>query len=470
MSSITTIPDGRAEQTSSRSFYLVAWRWHFYAGLYVAPFLVMLATTGLMMLWTSVLFGRDGEKYYTITPAQTQVAVSVQAGAARAAIPDGRVVQYIAPRTADGAAIFRVNRGEASSMVAVDPYSGSVLADWERRDGLYDLANKIHGTLMIGDPGDRLIEVAAGFGIVLVITGLYLWWPRDERGLKTVLVPQFAARGRQLWKSLHITIGFYISVILVLFLVSGLSWTGIWGEKFTQAWSTFPAAKWDNVPLSDATHANMNHGGIKEVPWALEQTPMPMSGSDAGKSGLPEGEPVNLDGVVAFARSIGFTNRFQLGFPTSQTGVWTVSRDTMSNDSANPLSDRTVHIDQHSGKVLADIGFKDYGAPAKAMAIGIAFHEGDMGIWNVALVTVFCVAILFMSVSGIVLWWKRRPRGAARLVAPAAPTDMKLWRGGALIMITVSLLFPLTGAVLLTVVALDHLIISRVKPLRRVLN
>lgn len=466
----TAISDKRADQASTRSFYFVAWRWHFYAGLFVAPFLLVLALTGLMMLWTSVLSGRDGEKYYTVTPAQTEVAVSAQADAALAAIPDGKIVQYIAPRTADGAAIFRVNKGDSASMVAIDPYSGTVLGSWQRRDGLYDLANTIHGTLMIGDLGDRLIEIAAGFGIVLVITGLYLWWPRDGKGFASVLVPQLAARGRQFWKSLHVTVGFYISLLLVVFLVSGLSWTGIWGEKFTQAWSTFPAAKWDNVPLSDATHASMNHGAVKEVPWTLEQTPMPMSGSNAGKHGLPEGQPANVDGIVAFARSIGFDSRFQLTFPAEESGVWTLSRDTMSNDSAIPLSDRTVHIDQYTGRVLADVGFSDYGVPGKAMAIGIAFHEGDMGVWNIILVTVFCLSIVFMSVSGIVMWWKRRPAGASRLMAPAVPADMKLWKTGAVIMVLVSLLFPLTGAVLLSVIALDWLIICRVKPLKRALS
>jgi len=41
-------PDGRANK-----FYFIAWRWHFYAGLYVIPFLMVLATTGLIMLWIS---------------------------------------------------------------------------------------------------------------------------------------------------------------------------------------------------------------------------------------------------------------------------------------------------------------------------------------------------------------------------------------------------------------------------------
>lgn len=30
--------------------YFAAWRWHFYAGLYVIPFLIMLAVTGALMV------------------------------------------------------------------------------------------------------------------------------------------------------------------------------------------------------------------------------------------------------------------------------------------------------------------------------------------------------------------------------------------------------------------------------------
>ena len=37
--------------TKPSSFHAVAWRWHFYAGLYVVPFLLMLALTGLVMVF-----------------------------------------------------------------------------------------------------------------------------------------------------------------------------------------------------------------------------------------------------------------------------------------------------------------------------------------------------------------------------------------------------------------------------------
>ncbi len=158
---MTTVSDLHPVQATgkdlSRRFYITAWRWHFYAGLYVAPFMIMLAVTGLMMLWTATLFGRDGEKTYVVEPQATVAAVSLQSEAAVKEIP-GQIVQYIAPRTPEQASLFRVNQGEASYMVAVDPYKAEALGHWERQAGLYDLASDIHGTLLLGTLGDRLIE------------------------------------------------------------------------------------------------------------------------------------------------------------------------------------------------------------------------------------------------------------------------------------------------------------------------
>lgn len=446
--------------------YFAAWRWHFYAGLYVVPFLVMLATTGLIMLWTSVLSGRDGE-WIAVTPVGSPVAVSAQAEAALAVFPEGKLVQYIVPRAADLAAVFRVDVGEVAHMVAVDPYRGVVIRSGGWRDGLYDLADGIHGTLLIGTLGDRLIEIAAGFGIVLIVTGLYMWWPRDGSGIGAMLLPDLRARGRAWWKSMHRTAGFWISAILLIFLVSGLSWAGVWGDQYVKAWSTFPAEKWDNVPLSDETHAAMNHGASKDVPWGLEQTRMPMSGSMAGMDTPMMGAPVDIDGVVGLARSIGFEGRFRLNTPASATGVWTISQDSMSNDGPDPTGDRTVHVDQFTGKILADVGFADYSIYAKGMAVGIALHEGDMGWWNVALNTVFCLGVIFVAVSGVVMWWIRRPAGAGRLAAPPLPRDLSVWRGALLFGLIPAVLFPLTGLAITAVLLLDLVVLSRVPALRR---
>lgn len=449
---------------SVNKLYFAAWRWHFYAGLFVIPFLTILAFTGIMMLWISWVDGRDGERT-TVIPQETTMAISAQAEAAVAAIPDGTLKQYVAPRRDDLAALFRVDAGGEATMVAVDPYTAQVIETFPRRTGWYDFFDTIHSDLMLGVTGDRILETAASLALMLVATGLYMWWPRNA-GWRKALIPSFT-RGRSLWKSLHGVVGIWLSAFLICFLISGLSWAGVWGGKMVQAWSQFPAEKWANVPLSDKTHASMNHDR-SEVPWALELTPMPASGSEAGVIGIAG--PVTIDSVDLLARAIGFDARYQMNRPSGDTGVWTLSRDSMSTDSLSPTTDRTVHVDQYTGKILADVRFADYSWAGKAMAVGVALHMGTLGLWSVLVNTLICLSVLFLCVSSIVLWWMRRPTKAGRLSAPPMPKEMPLWQGAVLVGLGVSMAFPMAGIALLTVLALDVFILSNIPKLRQSLT
>ncbi|WP_428514274.1 PepSY-associated TM helix domain-containing protein [Roseovarius sp.] len=450
-----------------QKLYRAAWRWHFYAGLYVIPFFALLAITGMMMLWIAHLDGRDGERI-PVTALEAPVAVSDQAKAALAAIPEGELRAYIAPRTDDVAAVFRVDDTTGPQMVAVDPYTAQVIESWPRRSGWYDFADSLHSDIRLGVTGDRMLEIAASIGMVLIATGLYMWWPRGGGTWREALLPRLG-RGRAGWRSLHGAAGFWISIILIFFLLSGLSWTGIWGAKMVQAWSQFPAEKWDNVPLSDATHASLN-AGRADVPWVLEQTPLPASGSLAGTDGLAPGTPVNIDSMDALARRIGFDGRYQMNLPSGDTGVYTFGRDSMNTDDVNPTTDRTTHVDRYTGRILADIRYEDYSLAGKAMAVGIALHMGTLGLWSVLANTAFCLTVLMLCVTAVVMWWKRRPSGSTRLAPPPMPSNMPLWSGAVLVGLLVSLAFPLAGLTLIGVIALDVLVISRIPPLRRLLT
>jgi len=455
-----------AAPVSTSKLYLAAWRWHFYAGLYVVPFFMILAITGMAMTWIAHIDGRDGERIAVI-PQETVQSVSAQAEAAIAAIPGGTLKQYVAPRAEDLAAIFRVDLDGAATMVVVDPYTATVLAEFPRRSGWYDFVDNIHSDLMLGVTGDRMLEIAASLGMVLIATGLYMWWPRTS-GWRSVLIPSLGRGGRAMWRSLHGVVGFWLSLFLVFFLISGLSWAGIWGEKMVQAWSQFPAEKWDNVPLSDETHASMNHAR-KEVPWALEQTPMPASGSQAGEAVMEEGGAITIDSMDSLARQIGFEGRYQMNVPGGDTGVYTFSRDSMNTDSPDPMSDRTVHVDRYTGNILADVRFEDYSWAGKAMAVGIALHMGTLGLWSVLANTLVCLSVIFLCASSVVMWWKRRA-GGLRLSAPPLPRNMPLWQGATLVALAVSMAFPMAGLTMLTVMALDLLVISRIPALKRAVS
>lgn len=449
--------------------YFAAWRWHFYAGLYVIPFLLMLAVTGFVMMLLTTVLPEYGDRL-TVTPTAQALSLSAQEAAALAAVPGATgITEYAAPYSATTPALFTVAAAEASQVVALDPWTGDILRQTPEGGTLYVFLEDLHGSLLIGETGDRLIEIAASLGLLMVVTGLYLVWPRENGGLRAMFVPRLASRGRALWKSLHQVVGTWISMVLALFLISGLAWAGIWGGWFVQAWSAFPAEKW-GAPLSDRTHESLNGQGAKEVPWGLELTLMPASGSAVGVAVLPEGTPLDLTGMVTLAGSLGFEGRFRVAYPQGEAGVWTLGRNSMSYDSPDPTADRTVHVDQYTGRVLADVRYADYSAGAKAMAVGIALHEGQMGLWNLVLNAAFCLSTVFVCLSGIVLWWKRRPQGALRLGAPPLPADVPLAKGVVLMALALSMLFPLLGLTLLAVLALDLMLFSAIPPLKRMLT
>ena len=460
-----------AADTAAQSRYFTAWRWHFYAGLYAIPFLLMLAVTGLSMLWISWFAGLGAERM-TVTPGASLLTVSQLQALAEAVVPGGQAVTYLAPLAEDRVAVFAVSAGAGQTGIAIDPYTGAVLQQFPWRAGWYDLLNDIHGTLLLGTTGDRLIEIAASLAVILVVSGLYLHWPRNGAGWRATLLPRLSAKGRGLWKSLHGVVGFWLSIFLLLFLVSGLSWAGIWGERMVQAWNTFPVEKWGPpgsvVPLADDTHAAMNHEGGHDVPWTLEQTPMPASGSLEGARAIDG--PVSLDSVAAFAEGLGFVGRFQIALPQDPAGVWTISHDSMSNDGPNPSADRTLHLDQYTGNVLADVRYADYSAYAKAMAWGIAFHEGDLGLWNLVLNTLVCLSVVLVALSGLVMWWKRRPRGAARLAAPPAVRAAGPWWPGAALVVLLGAAFPMGGAAIVGILLLDRLVLRWLPGVKRAVS
>ena len=456
-----------APTTLANRIYLTVWRWHFYAGLYVTPFMVMLALTGLVILFQPQLEeAQYRDRVFVSAQAQT-TSLETQLAAVKKAYPTGAVGSVTPPTAANRSTQFAVTPKDKDQLtVFVNPYSAQVLGSVQNNQRWGDIATNIHGSFLLGETGDRLIEIAAGLGILLLVSGTYMWWPRGKNGLYGTLIPRFNAGKRTMWRDLHVVPGFYIGAALLAFLMTGMSWTGIWGGQFVQAWNTFPAKMWNDVPKSDKTHVTLNPGNEKVMPWNLEQTPLPASGSLAGKDGIPSSLPVNFDSVSAFAKANGFQQAFTVNAPSDDKGVWTVAASSMSRQVNDARKDLTMHIDQYTGKVLAKVGWNDYSLGAKAMAGGIALHQGGLGLWNVVLNTVFCAFVLLISVSGVAMWWLRRPAGALRLAAPPPPKNMPLWKGATLIIIALGFAFPLAGLTLLGVVALDFLILSRIKPLK----
>lgn len=487
MSKITQTASDRKGLARSKSRYFLTWRWHFYAGLFVIPFMLILSITGLVMLFDDEIEFSRYQSVLEVTPEVATLTASQQMNNVIAAYPDAMVTQFIPARSSELANKFSITLESGKTLfVTVNPYSGEILGTIDRSDSWYEFANDVHGTLLLGNWGDYLIETAASLGVILLVTGIYLWLPRDKASKAGFLKVRRKSGTRILIRDLHANIGGVLSLVLLFFIISGLAWASIWGGKFVQAWSSFPAEKWDNVPLSTQTHASMNHGSEEEIPWNLEQTLMPESHDHAAMlaSGteVMQGEikathdvdkhtspKLGIDEILDQATVLGFTT-FKLNFPRSETGVYTLAANTMSGDITDPRQDRTTHIDQYSGQILADVTWNEYNPMAKFMAAGIALHQGDVSVLNKVANVLFCLAFIFIAVSGAVMWWIRRPVGKNVLGAPPRFEHDGIWKAGLVTIVVLSLILPMAGGTIAVVLLADWLVFNRVAKLKLALN
>lgn len=455
--------------------YSALWRWHFYAGLYVFLFLVMLATTGIVMLASGPLENLQYRDLYFVTPGEEVLLPSEQLAAVNDSYPHAEAVSFVPPRATNRSSQFAVlphgsgvGGHEAhwelpTTSVFVDPFTGEILGDMDPNGTLYNVTLKIHGTFLMGDLGDYLIEIAAGFGVLLVTSGLYMWWHRDRK--RPARGP---SRGRRFWRNLHMQIGSWTSAALLFFLLSGLTWTLVWGERFTQIWSALPGEQFQG-PLSAETHARLNMTAHHEVPWGVEQTRMPMSGSTAGSPGVGAAGGIDLDSVVSYAYDEGFTG-FRVAIPSTATQVWTVAAVTQSGDISDPRRDRVVHIDRETGNILANIRFQDYSFLGKVMAVSIPLHQGDTGVLNLVINGLFCGLFILLAWSGVCMWQQRRRAGRVFLQPPPMPAEKRIWHATLAGMLVVSFLFPLVAVTLLGLFMLDYVVLSRFSAVRTALK
>ncbi len=465
-----------ASEKSNNQGYATIWRWHFYAGSFIAPFLIVLAVTGLGMMLFANIDGADRERTQVIVPENAVVQpISEQAQSAVTALPNGELTKYIAPKFDDTVAIFQIKNGEEDNYVSINPYTAEVVEVYPTKGDLYHLMDDIHGTLLLDKTGDFFIETSASLAILMIVSGWYLWWLR-QKSMKKSLLPKLrnVTNKKLWWRNAHGATGAWVSVVLFCFLLSGLAWAGIWGGKFVQPWNQFPAEKGKGKPKSTlVTHGEvLNNGNSKEIAWGLELTPMPVSDpKNKAKQNMDYSPSMlqNLDKINQYARDNGFVGRYKLNFPKGETGVWTLTQSSMSSDSQNPMADRTVHLDQYSGEKLADIRFADYNIIAKAMAVGIALHMGTLGWWSILANVLFCLAVIFMCIGGYVMWWKRRPSQVVGLNPPPSQKNSikSVGIGFFALLIILAILFPTAILAIVVIAVLDFVFISRIDSLKK---
>jgi uncharacterized iron-regulated membrane protein len=429
----------------SGKLYNTVWRWHFYAGLFVAPFALLLAITGGLYLFQPQIENWLYADLYNVAGSKVEVSADQQLTTALAQIPGSKALAYTPPASETRSALIRVQAPDWRQFtIAIDPHTGKVLGMIEDGKRIMQTIRNLHGKLLSGTIGQAIMELAASWAMVLLVTGLYLWWPRNKADIFGTVLPRLKAKGRIFWRDLHAVTGFWVSILLVFLILTGLPWSLVAGKTI----SMFQANVGKGAPQ---TGLGWDGGGSKTIKSTIDQgwatnhaehlAGQVHSDKHAGMT------PLSLTKIATIAQGIkGITAPFEIRLPVDAQGVYSI----VNVHESNPAATAYIHLDQYNGKVISEARWSDFGIIAKGISLGVFIHEGRyFGLANQLLGLAACLGLICMVTAGIIMWWKRRPTGS--LGAPKAAKQVHIGTAVIGIAVVLSILMPLMGASLVLI-------------------
>ncbi|HFK7184753.1 TPA: PepSY-associated TM helix domain-containing protein [Serratia odorifera] len=395
--SLSLAEDNIQHQLTTRSWFIpLLMRLHFYIGLFVGPFMLIAALSGIFYALTPQI-----ESYYYAdrlyhSSQGPALPLALQIRAAQADAPAGAALAAVRPSAAAGEntrVLFNVAGMQASERLAVfvDPVSAETHGQLPvyGTSGVLPLRtwlDQLHRSLLLGELGRNYSELAASWLWLAALGGLALWGVRRR-----------AARRQRGIRGVHQQLGVIILLGLVFFSATGLTWSQWAGDNISVLRQQFG---WATPSISTALHA-------ASATSADEHAEHRAHGMSMLPQTRPEWRAESYDRVLHAARQAGIdAQKIEIRQPSAPDQAWSVSEI----DRRWPTQVDAVAVDGATMQITDKVSFERYPLAAKLTRWGIDLHMGVLFGWvNELVLVAFAAGLVAMVVMGYVMWWRGRP-------------------------------------------------------------
>lgn len=369
-------------------------RVHRYGGLTLGVMLTVVGLTGsVMVFWQPIDAWLNPDLFMVAQPCPVEAHQPVDVWVAAARIhmsSSGRLsrLDFPTPQRVLVLVEYHVPTPEADwddrYQLLVNPCTGAVtgsrLWDTQRRPWtgpLMAVVMRLHTSLFLNHRpgvwlGNYMLSFGSVLGMILVIVGVYLWWPRNHRWRAAFTVKRGAPPERRNY-DIHKTFGIVSAVLLLVSLFTGIHmyspWTG-WIDGTVNLFSRVHALE-SGAPVSTPTSAAFPITPGQALTMAQHSL----------KSGTPK----------------------FLSFPLNERDVYTV---TMGTDT---VWDNEVTIDQYSGTVVRISGRMNASAGDRFLGWLFPLHTGQaFGLAGRIMVFLAGLACPVLYITGVIRWRQKQ--------------------------------------------------------------
>jgi ferredoxin-NADP reductase len=230
---------------------------HRWSGLTVGLVICLMGMTGAAIVFRPVLEPAMNRDLLTVPVCTVRVPLDILTANAAAVRPTAKLdyVRVVAGKPGEARMPAAMVRFTDSVFVYLDPCTGEVVGKRARYGGMLGTIEQIHrfrfmkhGSLITGTS-------AIFFGLVLVIGGVVLWWPRTGSGWRYAFALRAGTPARVSAFHLHRVAGVCASAVLLSQVLTGLPWAFDWYAHgvYTITGSPRPKNPKSVVPADGAT-------------------------------------------------------------------------------------------------------------------------------------------------------------------------------------------------------------------------
>lgn len=265
----------------------------------------------------------------------------------------------------------------------LDPYSGETLEIIDEEKDFFQIVKGIHWSLLLSTPiGQPIVAWSTVIFIVLLISGLVLWWPKkwNRTGRNKSFKVKWSARWRRVNYDLHNVLGFYTLILALIVGISGLYWA-------------FPVTK-------KALHF-VGTGEFKlPEPAVADVSSIPNSITD-------EKNPLEVAYHNAWKE---FPDAYSIAFITPTDSTGTINA-IVRGDGMTYYERSEMKFDQYTGEVLYIDAYENKNAGEKLLAMNYDIHVGAIGgISGKIIAFLICLISGSLPITGFIIWFDKKRR------------------------------------------------------------
>jgi uncharacterized iron-regulated membrane protein len=368
-----------------KAFKKIASQLHLWLGIISGLVVFIVALTGCILVFEDELEPVLYPDFHVVeaNPGERKLPLDHLESIVAYKFPKNKIQRITIEPERDRTIIFNLKTKEKEGMsAAIDPFTGRITAVRDEHEAFFSLVLRLHRYLCLEDTGKVITGISCVMFLVIMITGLVLWWP-NRKNQKQRFRIKWDAKSKRLNWDLHAVFGFYVLPFIFLIAATGLVWS----------------YKWVN---------NLIYLTFDGKPQVIREAPVNSSFSNTQSNGLLEKVLTETNTLLPNPGRILFT------MPKTDSLSITVSKADDHAAVSNIVS--FLYFDKNNGNLITKRLYDNETRGMKVRRLVYPIHTGNIFGWPTKIIA-FIVAFIAASlpVTGVIIWLGKKMKGKKKV-------------------------------------------------------